>query len=109
MRGNIIKEHTIIRSQKLDLLYSQSRMLYEIFSDATREEMDPIKSKPRLHVDGMMGTMENVKTNQLWSQTGNMSLCFNMHVATKVTVNIYGPTQYFDVLNMYTYNPKGTL
>ena len=93
----------------MDLLYPQSRMLYEIFSDATREEMDPIKSKPRLHVDGMMGTMENVTTNQFSSQTGNISLCFNMDVATKVTVNIYGPTQYFDVLSMYTSNPKGTV
>ena len=71
--------------------------------------MDLMKSKPKLHVDGMMGTVENVTTNQFSSQTGNISLCFNMHVATKVIVNIYGPTQYFDVLNMYTYNPKGTV
>ena len=47
-------------------------MPYEIFSATTREEMDPTKSKPKLHVDGMMGTMENVTTNQFASQTENM-------------------------------------
>ena len=82
-------------------------MFYEICFATKREEMDPTKFKSILHVDGMMGTVENVTTNQFSSQTGNMSLCFHMHVATKVTVNIYGPTQYFDVLNMYTYNQKG--
>ena len=68
-------------------------MPYEIFSTTTREEMYPTKSKPKLHVDGMIGTMENVTTNQFSSKIGNMSLCFHMHVATKVIVNIYGPTQ----------------
>ena len=84
-------------------------MPYEIFSTTTREEMYPTKSKPKLHVDGMIGTMENVTTNQFSSQTGNISLCFNMDVATKVIFNIHGPTQYLDVLNKYTYNPKGTV
>ena len=37
------------------------------------------KSKPRKHVVGMMGTMENVTTNRFSSQTRNISFCFNTH------------------------------
>ena len=46
------------------------------------------KSKPRLHVDGMMGTMENVTTNQFSIQKRNMSLCFNTHPWNSYTYGV---------------------
>jgi len=51
------KEEAIIRAQKLYLVYSQSRVLYDILPNAPRSEMDPKKFTPRPHADGIVGSV----------------------------------------------------
>jgi hypothetical protein len=49
------KEEVIFKSQQLDLIYAQSRMLYEILPNASRSNYDP-KQKLGPHVDGIIGS-----------------------------------------------------
>jgi hypothetical protein len=57
------EEEDIFKSKQLDLIYAQSRMLYQIFPDASRSNYDP-RQKPWPHVDGIIGSA-NVKYTNL--------------------------------------------
>ena len=48
------EEQAIFREQELDLIYSQSIILYEIIPNSPRYNFDP-KVKPRPHADGIVG------------------------------------------------------
>ena len=47
------EEEAILRAQQLDLIYSQSGILYEIIPEAPRPTHDV--EKPRNHADGVVG------------------------------------------------------
>ena len=47
------EEQAIFRAQELDLIYSQSGLLYEIIPNAPRSSFDP-KLKPRPHANGII-------------------------------------------------------
>jgi hypothetical protein len=49
-----------MKSQQLDLIYSQSRVLYEILLNAPRAKTNPIKPKLGPHVNGVIGFIGNV-------------------------------------------------
>ena len=53
------EEEAILRAQQLDLIYSQSAILYEIIPDALRPTHDAENPKPRPHVDGMVGSINS--------------------------------------------------
>lgn len=59
LSGVTKKEEAIIRAQQLDLVYSQSRVLYDILPNALREETDPTKFTPGPHADGIVGSIQN--------------------------------------------------
>jgi hypothetical protein len=67
------KEEYIFRAQQLDLIYAQSRMLYEIIPDAPRSNYDPRK-KPGPHADGIVGSANAKSTNLLTKQLKDLSL-----------------------------------
>ena len=48
------EEQAIFRVQKLDLIYAQYGLLYEIISNALCSSFDP-KVKPGPHADGIVG------------------------------------------------------
>ena len=48
------EEQAIFRAQELDLIYAQSRLLYEIIPNAPHSSFDP-KVKPGTHADGNVG------------------------------------------------------
>ena len=48
------EEQAIFRAQELDLIYAQSRILYEIIPNASRSSFNP-KIKPGPHADGIVG------------------------------------------------------
>ena len=52
------KEEDILRSQQLDLIYAQSRILYEIIPDAPRSSHSVEKPKPGPHANGMVGSVK---------------------------------------------------
>ena len=57
MMGARTKEETILRAQQLDLIYSQSRMLYKILPNAAQAETDPTKTTPDPHADRVIGSI----------------------------------------------------
>jgi hypothetical protein len=70
------REEAIFKAQQLDLIYAQSRMLYEILSDAPRSNYDP-RQNLGPHADGILGSA-NVKyedsvTNHLKELSLNQS------------------------------------
>ena len=48
------EEQAIFRVQELDLIYAQSRILYEIIPNAPHSSFDP-RIKPGPHADGIVG------------------------------------------------------
>jgi hypothetical protein len=48
-----------MRAQQLDLIYSQSDMLYEILPDAPRLTFDKTKQKSRPHADSIVGSAQS--------------------------------------------------
>ena len=49
------EEEAILRAQQMDLIYSQSGILYEIIPDPPRPTHSVEKPKPRPHADGVVG------------------------------------------------------
>ena len=52
------EEEAILRAQQLDLIYSQSRILYEIIPEAPRPTHNVEKPKHGPHTDGVVGSMK---------------------------------------------------
>ena len=65
MMGPWTEEQAIHAAQQLDLIYSQSWLLYSILSNAPRLGADLNKPLPSAHVDGMIGSSLNQVTNAL--------------------------------------------
>ena len=53
------EEEAILRAQQLDLIYSQSGILYEIIPEAPRPIHNVEKPKPGPHVDGVAGSVKS--------------------------------------------------
>jgi hypothetical protein len=68
------EEEAIMRAQQLELIYSQSDMLYEILPDAPWSTFDLTKPKSGPHVDGIVGSTQNKPTDQLSNQMQQLSL-----------------------------------
>jgi len=64
LSGVTTEEEAIIRAQQLDLVYSQSRVLYDILPNAPRTETDPTKFVPGPHADGVVGSAQNTAAQQ---------------------------------------------
>ena len=59
------EEQAIHAAQQLDLIYSQSRLLYSILPNAPRPGADLNKPLPSAHVDDMIGSALNQVNNSL--------------------------------------------
>lgn len=66
MLGSIMEEQLSLRMQQLDLIYSQSRILYEIIPHTLRPSADPTKPLLRPHVDGVVSS--NAMVNSIMGQ-----------------------------------------
>ena len=62
------EEEAILRDQQLDLIYSQSRILYEIILEEPRPIDDAEKPKPRPHADGVVGSINSPTIESLAKQ-----------------------------------------
>jgi hypothetical protein len=54
-----------MRAQQLELIYSQSSLLYEIFPDAPRSILDKTRQRARPHADGIVGSTQTKLIEQL--------------------------------------------
>ena len=72
------EEEAILRAQKLDLIYSQSRILYEIIPDAPRPMHNVEKPKPGPHADGVVGSVKSPTVEYLAKQLHELSIKHSM-------------------------------
>jgi hypothetical protein len=52
------EEEAIMRAQQLELIYSQSSLLYDIFPYAPQSILDKARKKFGPHVDGIVGSAQ---------------------------------------------------
>ena len=67
------EEEAILRAQQLDLIYSQSRILYEIIPDAPRPTHNVEKPKPGPHANGVVGFVNSPIVESLDKQLHQLS------------------------------------
>ena len=68
------EEESILRAQQLDLIYSQSGILYEIIPEASRPTHDAEEPNPGPHVDGVVGSVNSPTVEYLAKQLHQLSI-----------------------------------
>ena len=97
------KEQAIFRSQELDLIYAQSKLLYEIIPNAPRSNFNP-KFKPGPHADGIVGSTSTKPPDLVVKQV--IQLLINQSTSGQATA-LSQPTQSTNVIFVQSLNPKG--
>ena len=64
MGGVVTEEQAISRTQYLDLVYSQSRTLYDLIPQAPRPNTDSAKPPAEILVDGVVGSIQTPSTTK---------------------------------------------
>jgi hypothetical protein len=82
--GVFSEEDAIMRSQHLELIYSQSDLLYEILPDAPCSIPDKSRQRFEPHVDGIVGSAQTKPTEKLTKQLQQLSIQHT--VASQTTV-----------------------
>jgi hypothetical protein len=93
-----------MRAQQLELIYSQSSLLYEIFSDVPRSILDKARHKYGPHADGIVGSTQENPTTQLSNQLKKLSI--QQTAANQTSSSATPPNQTLYVHNVHSMNPK---
>ena len=72
--GFTTKEEAILRARKLDLIYAQSRILYEIIHEALRSTNNQEKPNLGPHVDGVVGSVSSPTIESMAKQLHEFSM-----------------------------------
>jgi hypothetical protein len=80
------KENAIMRAQQLELIYSQSSLLYKIFPDAPCSILDQTRQRVGPHVDGIVGSAQTKPAEQLTKQLQHLSIQHTIANQTTVLV-----------------------
>jgi hypothetical protein len=68
------EEDAIMRAQQLELIYSQSSLLYEIFRDAPRSNIDKTRKRFRPHADGIICSAQTKPVDPFSNQLQQLSI-----------------------------------
>ena len=88
--------------QELDLIYAQSRILYEIIPNSPRSSFDP-KIKPGAHGDGIVGCKSAKPMDSVVKQVSQLSI---NQFASGQAMDSSQPTQMKSVLFMQSSDDK---
>ena len=88
MIGPRLEEQAIHAAQQLDLIYSQSQLLYSILPKAPRLGTNLSKPSPSSHVDGMIGSALNQVTNALSQVSLQSNASENQTTPTSEVLNV---------------------
>ena len=77
-----------MRAQHLELIYSQSSLLYEIFLDAPRSIFDKTRQRAGPHADGIVGSTQTKLVEQLTKQLQQLSI---QHTSASQTTTLDAP------------------
>jgi hypothetical protein len=72
--GVFSEEEVIMRAQQLELIYSQSGLLYEVFPDVPWSILDKARHKSGPHADGIVGSAQAKPVDQLSNQLQQLSI-----------------------------------
>ena len=89
-------------AQKLDLIYAQYGLLYEIIPNAPQSSFDP-KIKPRPHVNGIVGCTSTKPMDSVVKKVSQLSI--NQSTSVQATASSQ-PTQSVSVLFVQLSDPK---
>jgi hypothetical protein len=106
MSGVFFEEDAIMRTQQLELIYSQSGLLYEILPDAPHSILDKTRQRVGPHADGIVGSTQTKPTKQLTNQLQQLSIQHT--TANQTTALASPPTKTSDVHTVQSTNPKAT-
>jgi hypothetical protein len=104
--GVFSEEEAILRAQQLELIYSQSGLLYEVFPDAPWSILDRTRHKSGPHADGIVGSAQTKPVDQLSNQLQQLSI--QQTTASQTPGSAAPPTQTSDVHSVQSTNPKAT-
>ena len=79
------EEEAILRAPQLDLVYSQSRILYEIIPEELRPTHDAKKPKPGPHANGVVGSVNSPTVESLSKQLHQLSVKHSMAEVAKAS------------------------
>jgi hypothetical protein len=95
-----------MRAQQLELIYSQSGLLYDIFPDAPCSILDKTRQRAGPHANGIVGSAQTKPVEQLTNQLQQLSI---QHTTTnQPTALAAPPTKILDVHTVQLTNPKAT-
>ena len=69
MGGAVTEEQAISQAQYLDLIYSQSRTLYDLIPQALRPSTDPKRPPADVPIDGIVGSIQSPSVAKYSKQT----------------------------------------
>jgi hypothetical protein len=72
--GVLSEEEEIMRYQQLELIYSQSGLLYDIFLDVPRSILDKDRQNFEPHADGIVCSTQGKSTDQLSNKLQQLSI-----------------------------------
>ena len=95
-----------MRAQQLELIYSQSGLLYKVFPDGPRLILDKTRQRSGPHADGIVGSVQKNLVNHLSNQLQQLSI--QQKMANQTTGSAAPPTQMLDVHSVQSTNLKAT-
>jgi hypothetical protein len=93
----------IMRAHHLELIYSQSDILYNVFPDAPWSTLDKAKKNSGPHADGIVGSTQ-IKSIDLLSNR-LQQLLIQQIVVGQTPSSVVPPTQMLDVHSVHSTNP----
>jgi hypothetical protein len=72
--GVFSEEDEIMRAQHLEMIYSQSGLLYESFPDASLSILDKTRQRAGPHANGIVGSTQMKPTDHLSKQLEQLSI-----------------------------------
>jgi hypothetical protein len=95
-----------MRDQQLELVYSQSGLLYEILPDVPRSILDNTRQRVGPHSDGIVGSAQTKPAEQLTKQLQQLSI--QLTAASQTTTLVAPCTKTSDVHTVQSTNPTAT-
>jgi hypothetical protein len=106
MSGVFFEEDAIMRAQHLEIIYSQSGLLYEILTNVPRSILDKTRQRVGPHVDSIVGFVQTNPTEQLTKQLQQLSIQYT--AASQTIVLAAPPTKTLNVHTVQLTNRKAT-
>jgi hypothetical protein len=102
--GVFSEEEAIMRVQQLEMIYSQSSLLYDIFPYAPRSILENDRQKSGPHVDGIVGSAQGNSIDLLSNQLQQLSI--QQTTAIQTTGSVVPHTQTSDIQTVRSMKSK---